>query len=185
MSMISSAGIFEALTHYQLLGYTLLDVPMCVDQSTSRITKPVQFEDHFHTDKVYVGSAEQSFIQLHKDQKLEDGRYMAITPCVRPEKVVDDLHYEVFLKIELISVGAQEVRRLTADAQSFFTKHFDVRRVETNESIDSCDLVSVVDEVEVGSYGIRQMVDGTFYTYGTGIAEPRFSVVRAKSRVEL
>lgn len=38
-------------------------------------------------------------------------------------------------------------------------------------------IISVVGGYELGSYGIRNTLEGTCYVYGTGIAEPRLSSV--------
>lgn len=166
----------KAINYYQSLGYQLIDVPMCVDVDVSEHTKPFDVKDiHHSNEKVYVGSAEQSFIQLHKNKELNNGMFMALTPCNRDEEILDDIHYRIFLKLELIIVGESCSFKVMNDAKSFFTEYLKVKTIKTNEAIDSADIVSIVGEQELGSYGVRNMIDGTIYTYGTGIAEPRLS----------
>lgn len=175
-STISTTLILEAIEHYTTLGYTLIDVPQCVDFDVSQHTKPEGVPELFHQGmKVYVASAEQSFIQLHKEGKLSDGKYMALTPCYRNENILDDTHYTVFLKLELIVVGKAESYKVMHDCLGFFKPRTQQESyfICTDEGIDTYDIIC--EDVEVGSYGVRKMLDGTVYTYGTGIAEPRFS----------
>lgn len=184
MSMISTSKIFEALEYYKNLGYTMIDVPMCIDVTSSEHTKPKNVNDLYHSkDKVYVGSAEQSFIQLHKEGQLPDGKYMALTPCNRDEKVLDETHYLSFLKLELINVNQAVAKEMLLHAKDFFEIYLPTKIVTTKEAIDSYDLESKDSGIEIGSYGVRRMLDGTLYTYGTGIAEPRLSIVINKKNV--
>jgi len=176
LSVISTTKIVEAISHYQSLGYQLIDAPMCVDLDVSSHTKPIHIKDIYHNEKeVYVGSAEQSFIQLHKDKKIKNGMFMALTPCLRDEKILDNTHYKSFLKLELIIIGNSNSFKVINDVKEFFEKYLKVKTIKTNEATDSVDIVSIKGEQELGSYGVRHMLDGTTYTYGTGIAEPRLS----------
>ena len=173
--IISTSKIMEALTYYSNLGYVPIDVPYCVDRSVSELTKPMCKRDtEYLNDKVYVGSAEQSFIRMYMDGKLPDGKYMALTPCVRDDEN-DDLHHSVFMKLELISVnpGHVPLSRIILDAESFFEKYLSVCCVYN-------DIISEKLGLELGSYGSRKMPDGKVYHYGTGIAEPRLSTVIRK-----
>lgn len=178
MSIISTTLIMKAIQYYSGLGYTLLDVPQCVDFDVSQHTKPEGVPELFHRGmKVYVASAEQSFMQLHKEGILSEGRYMALTPCYRHEACLDDTHYSMFLKLELIAVGITCSRNIAQQAKGFFDL-CDIlcHVVPTTEGIATFDIVTDKSGVELGSYGVRKMLDGTVYTYGTGIAEPRLSV---------
>lgn len=175
-SIISANLIYKALESYKSLGYKLVDVPMLVEEQYSLLTKPKGKVDLFHSNgKVYVASAEQSFIQMFQQGKLRHGKYAAITPCYRDEGILDDIHFNIFLKIELIDVGGCGVAPMINDAQVFLynnTNHF-AKAVKTNDSEMSYDLE--INNIEVGSYGVRYMPDGTPYVYGTGLAEPRTS----------
>lgn len=184
MSLISTEKIFKAIEHYKNKGYKMIDVPLCVDINVSEHTKPDFVKDLHHSkDKVYVGSAEQSFIQLHKEGKLPDGKYMALTPCNRDESILDETHYLSFLKLELINVNKAVAKEMLLDCKEFFENYLETKIISTNEAIDSYDLESKTSKIEIGSYGVRRMMDGTLYTYGTGIAEPRFSVVLNKKDI--
>lgn len=178
MSIISTTNILAAIDFYKHLGYELLNVPQCVDFDVSQHTKPEGCPELFHRGmKVYVASAEQSFIQMHKEDNLPNGKYMALTPCYRHEACLDDTHYSMFLKLELIIVGSAESLNVATDACSFLTSvGAECVVLPTNEGVDTYDILTNHKGVELGSYGVREMLDGTVYTYGTGIAEPRLSL---------
>ncbi len=175
-STVSTHLILDAINYYTKLGYRLIDVPQCVDLEVSQHTKPEGTPEKFHKGvQVYVASAEQSFIQLHKQQELPDGKYMALTPCYRHESILNDTHYSMFLKLELIVVGESCGYQVMHDSLGFF-KPLTAQEsyfIATEEGVDTYDIMC--DDIEIGSYGVRKMLDGTVYTYGTGIAEPRFS----------
>jgi hypothetical protein len=176
-STVSVTFILDAIQHYTKLGYQLIDVPQCVDFDVSQHTKPKGVPELFHRgNKVYVASAEQSFLQLHKNRDLPNGKYMALTPCYRHEAFLDDTHYSMFLKLELIELLCMDSFPMIDDANNFFNKYLPIKTkcVETQEAECSFDIETSCG-VEVGSYGVRYTLDGTPYVYGTGIAEPRFS----------
>jgi hypothetical protein len=175
-STVSTTLLLEAVQYYSELGYQLIDVPQCVDFDVSQHTKPEGLPELFHRGmKVYVASAEQSFLQLHKEGKLPNGKYMALTPCYRHEATLDDTHYSLFLKLELVVVGESCSYNVMHDCLGFFKPKIkeETYFIVTDEGIDTYDIMC--DDVEIGSYGVRYTLDGTPYTYGTGIAEPRFS----------
>lgn len=182
MSIISANKIISSIDYFKTHGFELVDVPMCVEKCCSDLTKPEYAITFHHTsDAVYVASAEQSFIQMFKDGKLKNNHsYMALTPCLRDEVKFDDYHYFLFLKLELITIGSHCTSSILDLAKTNFENlsNTKVDIIKTTEEIDSYDLQ--IDDIEIGSYGGRYMLDGTPYTYGTGIAEPRFSVVLNK-----
>ena len=179
---ISTKLIYDAIKTYEGLGYQMVDVPLVVDRDVSNHTKPEGVPELSHLgDKVYVASAEQSFIQLHKEGKLPRGKYMALTPCHRHERFLDEEHYLIFLKLELIVVGLWKKNPLFEMVDSctwFFNRTLDHEvKMEGNFAFGEMDLTC--EGVELGSYGSRNMLDGTPYYYGTGIAEPRLSYVKS------
>ena len=181
MSKISTKILYEALQYYSELGYKMIDVPMLVDLEVSSHTKPTGVPELYH-DKglVYTASAEQSYIQLHKEGKLPNGKYMAVTPCYRHERFVSDTHYLMFMKLELIVMGDitfancdSIIDQVCDDARGFYLEQgHDVSRWDNNNEID----LTNINGVELGSYGYRKMLDGTGYVYGTGCAFPRVSL---------
>lgn len=168
--------------------YKLIDVPYIVDVDVSAETKPTFVEDlHHNKDKVYVGSGEQSFIQLMKENKLSDGKSMCLTPCYREESVLDDTHLKMFMKLELIdyrykwSVRDEFMKEhlvalsdMLLNAHKFYKNNISVYdEIEIIKS-DSNQYDIVINDFEVGSYGIRETSFGRFI-YGTGLALPRFN----------
>lgn len=186
MCNISTKILYEALQYYSKLGYQMIDVPLVVDLDVSAHTKPDGVPELYHgkvgdSDRCYVASGEQSFIQLHKEGKLSDGKYMAVTPCYRHERYVSDTHYLMFMKLELIVVGVPRecmdnyICKVSNDASKFLESINIKGQVEYVECTRSVDILSK-DGVELGSYGYREMLDGTGYVYGTGCAFPRVSL---------
>lgn len=186
--------IARAIAFYENLGYKKIDVPWLVDPVYRELTYP--HENAFQTPKGdLVGSAEQSFLKLAFEGKIQTknylwgsrpnekkepaGRYVACTPCFRDHQPEDDLHQLYFMKVELfepIFYGAKfgyedfKPTKLFLDAGKFFASEGAIPESEqTDEGIDW-----TVGGIEVGSYGLRAY-DGFSWLYGTGLAEPRFS----------
>jgi len=182
---ISTSILMEALRFYSSKGYVPIDVPLVVDMDVSEHTKPKGVPELYHgkvgdDHKVYIASAEQSFIQLHKEGKLPNGKYMAVTPCYRHERFTSNTHYLMFMKLELIVVGGitfgncdDIIENVADDAREFYSKqgHY-VTEWNNDNEID----LTNRHNVELGSYGYRRMLDGTGYVYGTGCAFPRISL---------
>lgn len=133
-------------------------------------------------DLYTVGSAEQSFVQLQLDGKLPIGRYMSMTPCFRDEALLDKLHQQHFMKLELYVTEninektfnelvklAQLVSLCLADENHDYTMD-DIMIIKNGGNRDI-----EINGIEVGSYGIREY-EGTTWIYGTGCAEPRFTL---------
>lgn len=185
---ISTSVLMEALRFYSSKGYAPIDVPLVVDMDVSEHTKPEGVPELYHgkvegEHKCYVASAEQSFIQLHKQGKLPNGKYMAVTPCYRHERFTSDTHYLMFMKLELIVVGVDfkdsddviiSVVKHAKEFMNIIGK--DVEMWGNPSDKNGVDLVSPHGNVEYGSYGFRKMLSGMGYVYGTGCAFPRVSL---------
>lgn len=158
----------------------------------------------------YVGSAEQSFVYGLMAGNCPwgaPGNWMSLTTCVRAEPNVDDLHQEVFSKLELLSLFPTDVdfidvhhqlHAMLRDATVIFREmlmavnappniRLELIIVPDDASIHSMDIVlsNGNAEIEIGSYGIRELPSSvsdisSWYVYGTGIAEPRFSAAVRK-----
>lgn len=186
MCNISTKILYEALQYYSKLGYQMIDVPLVVDLDVSAHTKPDGVPELYHgkvgdSDRCYVASGEQSFIQLHKEGKLPNGMYMAVTPCYRHERYVSNTHYLMFMKLELIVVGVPRecmydfILPTVLDAMIFLDDTGISCTLCKCENSNQWDIINE-DGVELGSYGYREMLDGTGYVYGTGCAFPRVSL---------
>jgi hypothetical protein len=179
------------MAYYSRAGYKHADVPMLVSEKVNSLTCPDHVVPFKHSDeKVYTGSAEQGFLQLLDNEVLPMGKHMALTPCWRNEPVLDDLHLNVFVKLELIHIPyldnydtAEEVLDdMVHCAIGFVASHTQMNRksfdVYTVPVSDGCSLLQydlMTKGMELGSYGIRQDSWGKYYVFGTGIAEPRFT----------
>lgn len=157
----------EALEYYKSKGYQSLTAPYLVDEDIVNLTLPKGRRAKKHLDLCYVGSAEQSIYQLHKNGVELSGKYMILTPCQRDEEVLDSHHLEIFLKLELISVGDKYVEILE-DCFNFFQGNKEV--VENDQGF----LDININGLEVGSYGNRDYL-GKCFSFGTGLALPRYT----------
>lgn len=174
----------QAELYYKNRGFDFINVPICVSFESSQATKPPGVPERFHRGMdVYVASAEQSFIEMVTKGKLTKGKYSAITPCMRSESQLDDTHYEMFMKMELIVVDSShgDFELVLDSATEFFNSVLNPigGKVHWEPQEDgSIDIVCSTTGIELGSYGVRTMPNTNIkYVYGTGIAEPRTSTV--------
>lgn len=175
MTMISTFLVTCALNHYYLARYYPMTVPSVVDDDIIKLTIPNNIPVLPHLNQYYVGSAEQSFLQIIKDGNINQlmlGKYFAITPCHRTGDI-GEYNQEIFLKIELFSI-THNYRYLLKDALEFYSEHINCHTIPTAIGED---IVSE-DGIELGSYGQRTLIingETVTYAYGTGLAEPRLS----------
>lgn len=174
---------------YQRLGYRHEMVPWLVEPEISALTRPSDRRDFFVKDLALVGSAEQGFLHIMERGELQPGRYVATTPCFRDEDPLDFWHQQYFMKTELIDtaeVNNEGLKRILADAESFFSQFLPVKRVQLGAEM--FDLVSAESEIELGSYGLRTTeIRGKqlAWVYGTGCAEPRLSKILERHHLPL
>lgn len=163
-----------------------MKVPYLVDPDIMDFTCPPGVVDERLTHingKQYVASAEQSFLQLEKEGKLtpELKWMIALTPCYRDEYILDETHYNIFLKLEIFDYnpkGSVDYSRFWAiKMQQFFAEEgLNTNLVETAIGYDVCTKCGL----ELGSFGYRVSPKGVKYVYGTGLAEPRASMAIEK-----
>lgn len=172
--------ISEAIEFYKSIGYEWIDTPWIVERGVTNLTSGSTQErvpgfggtDFNHHSHDLVGSAEQGFIQLMKQGKLEGGKlYMSAGPCFRfADANRSPLHHPYFFKVELFKADSVEFEELMYDAGKFFRQYTaTLGRVNTEQGYDY-----EMNGIEIGSYGFRS-VDQFSWSYGTGLAEPRFT----------
>lgn len=180
-STINTDLLMNALIFYTNLNYEPFSSPMLVDldtiHSTILPTRNIKPKEHSNSNLFYVGSAEQSYIQLLKENKVSpfQRKMMLITPCQRDEFIYDETHLEIFLKIELIINGENSTQELLKDVLSFY-KSVSIYPETVELGNDLFDLE--LNNIEIGSFGSRVISlnnKSTEYTYGTGLALPRIS----------
>lgn len=170
-SYIDTSKVFEALLHYNELGYKSSSVPTIVSKHIIDLTmrddnrSPLLIGNDY-----YVGSAEQSFYQLIETLEVDErtsGLFMALTPCERDE-YVDDTHFPIFMKLELIALNCDH--DVVSDAFEFFKQYGEC-------SIVGEDIMMQTPKgkmIEVASFGER-VFNGNRVKFCTGIAEPRLT----------
>lgn len=173
-SSINATLLYSAMAFFKGRGYQFITVPMLVDEDIVKLTLPPNRIPKFHADKCYVGSAEQSIYQLIKEGKDLPPKILAITPCQRDEETLDDLHQEIFLKIELACTdNTMSYHDIANDVMYFYSQFTDKAKIIDFTDFDnSCDIE--INSIEVGSYGQREYM-GRSINFGTGLALPRFT----------
>lgn len=171
----------KAIKFFSHKGYTQVETPWRVSEESINLTFKSS-ESFKSDDKFLVGSAEQGFLEMISDGILEYGRYMSVSPCFRNEKE-DYYHQQEFIKLELIDIilvkNMFALNLMRDSVLKFITKHLKVKSssivvVSTND--DSTDFDILIDGIEYGSYGFRN-IEEKVYIYGTGIALPRASKI--------
>lgn len=175
----------EAQVYFERLGFQNIEVPWIVSPDSTALTLPKERRDLSTHLGSLIGSGEQSFIELMFQGRLKPGRYQAITPCFREEPKLSQLHRWCFLKLELIHVetvcNPMDPRELAELVSDFYQQWMDVSVVQSGKA-NEFDIWGPED-IELGSYGYRRLKepDATYiWTYGTGLAEPRFSIALEK-----
>lgn len=174
--------LFSALNYYKRDGFVEISVPWTADRETCEVTMPVGVELTRELDLylgTLVGSAEQSFLQLAKEGKLkQDLSYVALTPCFRYDDY-DELHFPYFMKIELFRLGKEDFSFEFMESAMYLFKYVGLDSFVEMTNIGH-DLVTK-SGIELGSYGHRTVGDLS-WTYGTGLAEPRFTTAKRKEQ---
>jgi len=178
--MINYGIIHGAIEYYKSVGYEHIEAPWTVTKAVSGITKPPEGTDWVieGKNKVLVASGEQSFLYLYLKGFLPHGRFVAVTPCFRDEPF-DLTHTKYFMKAELIDTldtSLYGLNTMVDNAMHFF---IDVLGPD-GLSLKRTDKLAYDIEFhgqEIGSYGIRSC-PYLKWIYGTGVAEPRLSMLR-------
>jgi hypothetical protein len=180
--MINYNVIADSVTFYESVGFARVESPWTVSSQIANITKPFGATNFsiLEKNKVLVASGEQSFLCMYNKGFLPKGMFQTVTPCFRDEQF-DSLHTKYFIKNELIKTdivtkdALQTVLKLAVD---FFSKYLPSKYLDIVYLKDgSYDIM--YEGIELGSYGIRRC-DFLNWIYGTGVAEPRLSMVLKK-----
>jgi hypothetical protein len=186
-------NLLAALDYYERAGYKYVDVPWGVGRDAILLTRPA----HITCEPVNyeaggaaiypVASAEQSFIQMKLDDPNFSGKLVTLTPCFRNEPTLDELHQPYFMKVELINwdkTGREDIDKMIADARLLFEEQLYVDVIHNTDpdplGTVAYDIVTAKTGIELGSYGIRSHPKVGTWLYGTGLAEPRFSIALDK-----
>ena len=154
--MIDYHVLARALDFYRAAGFERVEVPWTASEAAIRHTFPKQ--------AFLVGSAEQAFLDNPPDFDA-----MAITPCFRWEDAGrSPFHKPYFMKVELWSR-----HRTPYELCLLAARFMGADCVTTSNGFDL-----EIAGIEVGSYGQRLDLQGVPYVYGTGVAEPRFSMAK-------
>jgi hypothetical protein len=173
--MIDYALLSYAASYYSKRGYSEIEVPWLVDVEYANLTCPpggTNLNVPGLENKCLVCSGEQGFLSLAKT--LSPGKYFTITPCFRKEPVLNRWYKTGFMKLELFSPEARDtiVQTFISDAMQLFLERLPYE--DTNVAVTHEGFDIEYKTIELGSYGKREGGE-IKWTYGTGLAEPRFS----------
>jgi hypothetical protein len=177
--MIDYFKINNALIYYTNQGFKYLDVKWDCPTEIARITTPQNCRLYIlDKGQTLVGSAEQSFLDEIFNNNLKPGKYSALTPCFRDD-MIDELHSRYFFKLELIdfeNVTTVSLFEIIQTCLVFFKRYIDCEVIQISD--ESYDIVTSKNNIELGSYGIRNIEYNNKFLkmiYATGLAEPRLS----------
>lgn len=181
--MIDYAKIANAVAYYTEKGFSFIDAPWIVSETAVNITKPPAAAEYPIDSGFLVASGEQGFLELALRGDLAPGRYGCVTACFRDD-MVDRYHQRYFLKVELIDTHNPDLSSLQEIIQfckSFFDQYLGNVLVPTWPCDPLLVMGSAYDifskqNIELGSYGIRDHPDIGRWVYATGCAEPRLSI---------
>ena len=178
LDTIDYSLLAKAQLYYKGLGYQNVTTPWLVSLQAVVATLPPNSQAYQTMAGCLVGSGEQGFIQMMLDGKMEPGRYQTTTPCFRDEPEYDEFTRPAFMKTELIWYmpdidPAQAYNQVVRNAVTCMFEISDAEELNAVETPDGYDIVC--NGVELGSYGIRKMQEH-LWVFGTGLAEPRFSL---------
>lgn len=165
----------KAIELYKNRGFSYIEVPWVVSKEITKITHNDNINYNTNVGDL-VGSAEQSFLSLEFDGKLIPGKYLTLTPCFRDDKI-DLLHQQTFMKVELyqnVDVNEASLKEIIFLCQTVIEKLLN-DKVSLEKTEIGYDIL--YKNIELGSYGIRKFKEKE-WIYATGLAEPRFSVVK-------
>lgn len=177
---INYTRINDALCFYTQHGFAYKETPWIVSFGAYSATRPPTRPDFYTLGGYLVASGEQGFIEeLLSGKRLT--KHVTVTPCFREEECLDEIHYRYFMKVELIDMNAsiKNLKDMISLATHFFSKERRVEVIQTDTRGEMFDIIDSVTGIELGSYGIRT-VKNIRFIYGTGLAEPRYSVVTTK-----
>lgn len=182
--MIDYARIGEAVKYYTARNYKLIEVPWLVSKEAASLAIPEGRTLYESSAGFLPASGEQCFLDMRLKGNLPDGKYVCVTPCFRDEPVLDVLHRQTFMKVELIQMHTtvpydvdEHLIFMVEDAQRFMACQ-GLRTMAIHQPpaiFGECYSYDIEHKgIELGSYGVRSY-EGHTWVYGTGLAEPRFS----------
>ncbi len=169
----------NALHFFQKNGYRYVEVPWVVHESIVQLTLP-EGASPFKVENVgsLIGSAEQGFLSLRIENKLEAGKYVSCSPCFRNEPHLDKYHQTQFMKVELYddkNVSEDTKWDMMENVEDFLAEYSEINLSNLKLSHSKNETDIELNGIEIGSYGIRTIKDHS-WVYGTGLALPRLSL---------
>jgi len=169
--------IAEAVDYYKRHGFQYIEVPWKVSEEAAAITCPDLGHMEWCDGLVIPASGEQGFLDLELSALMPDTKnpnFVTCTPCFRAgDAGRSPMHHPYFMKVELYvqCLDKTQAERVSYELLLKAKRFMSADTVVTTP--DGWDLE--LNGVEVGSYGLRYHERIGWWTYGTGLAEPRYS----------
>jgi hypothetical protein len=194
--LLSFQYLLEAKEFYASKGWTYIETPWVASAEAMNITRPAYVP--VLTQPAFVASGEQSFLDLIVNRSLKPGKWQTLTPCYRSQDgdADDGLHFSQFYKLELMWYKSQSephpedpIRVIQDVAEFMYRWDWEpIVKTVTDEPRAECETWLAYDLeydwTELGSYGNRFHKEIGYWVYGTGLAEPRFSDVIRRNKIE-
>lgn len=174
---IDWSRLAEAVAYYKMHGFQYTEVPWKVAAEAAAITMPDSGYMEWSDGLVMSASGEQGFIGLELDSLMpvtNNPNFVTCTPCFR----INDggrsyIHHPYFMKVELYvrCLDKAQAERVAYELLLKAKRFMSADTVVT--TMDGWDLE--INGIEVGSYGARYHEKIGWWSYGTGLAEPRYS----------
>ena len=185
--MIDYNILADSVDFYSNRGYKYIELPWIIEKDYIEFTYKESNKFILQDNRSLLGSAEQSFIKLYKENRLR-GSFQSITPCFRNDNI-DEIHQESFMKNEIFVndyISSDRLLELINECLEFYKKHTNIESIiEAVKTKDEFSLESYdinINGIEVGSYGIRTVEDIS-WIYGTGLALPRFTHTQQRNKI--
>ncbi len=174
--MINYKLINDSIDYYQNIGFERIETPWLITEAVDSITRPKNVEPFIvqAKKKNLIASGEQAFLYLYLKEYLPKGKFQTVTPCFRNDSF-DFTHTKYFIKNELIQtidVTHKELSKIVDSALEFYQQFFTTKLLVVSNDTNGLDIM--LDDYELGSYGIREC-NFLKWIYGTACAEPRTS----------
>lgn len=195
MIRIDYARLGRAIAYYENLGYKYVELDWTASPEAIAATCPnPDLAADVPLIGTLIGSAEQAFIDEARAHWKPKGKYCACTPCFRVGDNRDIFHQEMFMKVELWRddvvdhYAKEEMLSAMAEFAQNEMHSFPIWELKREDLEDgSADLI--LNGHEIGSFGVRELFlgqseDPLRWVFGTGLAEPRFSMAMTARQPE-
>lgn len=182
----------KACDFYESHKFQQIEVPWIIHSIYSHFTSPTGDKGYAMAledgNSYLVCSAEQGFIRQAILGELPKRKWFySVSPCFRDEDL-DETHSKYFMKLELFTLNGRakctsDYQKFASRAYQFFRNECGITELRIEQTPIGLDIMS--GDLELGSYGVRQIAGEEWCAYGTGVALPRVSLAQQRNTVTI